>query len=76
MGTPTLRLYGPASAALYGPWPPRHDQRVLIARGLACVPCGHLEKPPCGAVSLPACMLAVGVEDVLAATTRLLTSSL
>ncbi len=65
VGTPTLRLYGPAPVEVFGPWPPRSDQRVLVGHGLACVPCGHLESPPCGATTLPACMLALGVEDVL-----------
>jgi len=65
VGTPTVRLYGPAPLDAFGPWPPRSDQRVLVGHGLACVPCGHLESPPCGATTLPACMLALGVEDVL-----------
>jgi heptosyltransferase-2/heptosyltransferase-3 len=67
VGTPTLRLYGPAPPAVYGPWPSRPDQRVLITRALACVPCGSLEDPPCGAKTLPACLLALGVEAVVAA---------
>jgi ADP-heptose:LPS heptosyltransferase len=66
VGTPTIRLYGPASPARFGPWPPRQDQRVLTTRALACVPCGHLEDPPCGARVLPACMLGLGVDQVLA----------
>lgn len=65
VGTPTLRLYGPAPVEVFGPWPPRTDQRVLVERGLGCVPCGYLELPPCGATTLPACMLALSVEDVL-----------
>jgi heptosyltransferase III len=66
VGIPTVRLYGPASSEVFGPWPPREvDQRVLVTDGLACVPCGNLEAPPCGATALPACMLALGVEDVL-----------
>ncbi|MDQ6670755.1 MAG: glycosyltransferase family 9 protein [Chloroflexota bacterium] len=65
VGTPTVRLYGPASSETFGPWPPQEQQRVLITRGLSCVPCGHLEGPPCGATTLPACLLALGVEDVL-----------
>jgi ADP-heptose:LPS heptosyltransferase len=65
VGTPTVRLYGPAPPTSFGPWPPRADQRVLITTRLACVPCGDLEAPPCGAHALPACMLALGVHDVL-----------
>jgi ADP-heptose:LPS heptosyltransferase len=65
VGTPTVRLYGPASAARFGPWPPSHDHCVMRADALACVPCGDLIAPPCGAHRLPACMLALGVADVL-----------
>jgi heptosyltransferase-2/heptosyltransferase-3 len=67
VGTPTLRLYGPAPVAVYGPWPRRPDQRVLVTGQLTCVPCGNLEAPPCAATSLPACLLALGVDDVLTA---------
>jgi ADP-heptose:LPS heptosyltransferase len=68
VGTPTVRLYGPASPTKFGPWPPsRPDQHVLLTDRLACVPCGHLDAPPCGARKLPACMLALGVDDVLKA---------
>jgi heptosyltransferase III len=73
VGTRTVRLYGPAPSDVFGPWPPRAvDQQVLLAAGLSCVPCGNLEAPPCGATTLPACMLALGVEDVLNAASRLL----
>ena len=65
VGTPSVRLYGPASPSVFGPWPPSANQHVLITDQLACVPCGHLEAPPCGARALPACMLALGVDDVL-----------
>ncbi|MBV9547874.1 MAG: glycosyltransferase family 9 protein [Chloroflexi bacterium] len=74
VGTPTVRVYGPAPVARYGPWPPRDDQRVVMADALACIPCGHLDKPPCGASTLPACMLAVSVEDVLREVRSLLFS--
>jgi heptosyltransferase III len=67
VGTPTVRLYGPAPVAVFGPWPPREDQRVLAAAGLACLPCGDLDRPPCGAWTTPACLLALQVEDVLKA---------
>ena len=65
VGTPTVRLYGPAAARVYGPWPARPDQRVLVTEQLACVPCGHLEAPPCGATTSPACLLAISPADVL-----------
>ncbi len=64
VGTPTVRLYGPASTEIYAPFPERADQLVLSAN-LACVPCGHLEAPPCGARTLPACLLAISVDDVV-----------
>jgi ADP-heptose:LPS heptosyltransferase len=67
VGVPTVRLYGPAPPSVFGPWPCREDQQVLMATGLACAPCGHLEEPPCRARTSPACMLALGVEDVLKA---------
>jgi heptosyltransferase-3 len=73
VGTPTVRLYGPVSGAVFGPWPSiAADHQVLVADHLSCVPCGHLEAPPCGATTLPACMLALGVEDVLNAASRVL----
>jgi ADP-heptose:LPS heptosyltransferase len=72
VGTPSVRLYGPASASVYGPWPARSDQRVLVTDALACVPCGNLESPPCGALSSPACMLALGPAEVTRIVTDLL----
>jgi heptosyltransferase-2/heptosyltransferase-3 len=65
VGAPTVRIYGPAPASVFGPWPPRLGQRVVSTDGLACAPCGSLDDPPCGARTVPACMLAVQVEDVL-----------
>jgi ADP-heptose:LPS heptosyltransferase len=65
VGTPTVRLYGPAPPPIFGPWPPRKTDRVLISDRLKCTPCGHLESPPCGARDFPACMLALSVDDVL-----------
>jgi ADP-heptose:LPS heptosyltransferase len=65
VGTPTMRLYGPLPPQVFGPWPSRPDQQVVITRDLQCVPCGHLQDPPCGATTLPACLLALDVDDVL-----------
>jgi heptosyltransferase III len=72
IGTPTLRLYGPASPVVFGPWPAQADQQVLITSSLACTPCGHLVDPPCGARSQPACMLALSVDEVFESARRLL----
>jgi heptosyltransferase-2/heptosyltransferase-3 len=66
LGTPTIRLYGPASADVFGPWPrAQKPQVVLMTHALDCVPCGHLEAPPCGARTLPACLLAIEVDAVV-----------
>jgi heptosyltransferase-2/heptosyltransferase-3 len=67
VGTRTVRLYGPAPAHVFGPWPPRKGQRAVMCETLACAPCGYLEAPPCGAHDTPACMLALDVDDVLKA---------
>lgn len=67
VGAPTLRLYGPAPPSIFGPWPPTARQHVLISDELACVPCGNLDSPPCGARTTPACLLALSVEAVLKA---------
>jgi ADP-heptose:LPS heptosyltransferase len=65
VGARTLRFYGPAAASVFGPWPEQRGQRVLANQRLACAPCGYLDAPPCGARVTPACMLALGVDDVL-----------
>lgn len=75
VGTPTVRLFGPAPPSVFGPWPARSDQQVLATSHLACAPCGFLDAPPCGAQASPACMLALGVEDVVNAIRRQLDQS-
>jgi ADP-heptose:LPS heptosyltransferase len=67
VGTPTVRLYGPAPADVYGPQPGCSGQRVLVTTRLACVPCGNLQTPPCGARAEPACLLALDAGEVLKA---------
>lgn len=67
VGTATVRLYGPASPEIFGPWPAAERQRVLHDRTLACVPCGQLVDPPCGATVTPACMRALSTDRVLTA---------
>lgn len=68
-GTPTLHLYGPADPVRFGPWGDPARQRVVSA-GMHCDRCGDLSpERPRGA----ACMLAIGMEQVLAAARELLT---
>jgi heptosyltransferase-2/heptosyltransferase-3 len=74
VGTPTLRVYGPTSTAVFGPWGDPERQRALVA-GLPCQPCGFLVSPPCGATRDPACLQAISVEQVLAAVRAMLASA-
>lgn len=69
-GTPTLHLFGPSDPGRFGPWgaPDRH--RVIRA-GLPCSPCHVLTHCPRGTIG-PECMLAIRVEDVVAAAERLI----
>ncbi len=75
MGTPTVHLFGPADATLFGPWgdPQRHQ----------VVPAHYMEEPcrfrPCGRLdygvhelAAHACMATIGVDEVLAAAERAL----
>ncbi|MBI2755118.1 MAG: glycosyltransferase family 9 protein [Chloroflexi bacterium] len=71
-GAPTVRLYGPASAMVFGPDPTAPLQVVLQSRSLPCVPCGSLVNPPCGARVEPPCMLAISVPEVAAALAGIL----
>lgn len=67
-GVPTIHLYGPADPVRFGPWGDPARQRVVRA-GMHCARCGDLSPGrPRGA----ACMLAIGVEDVLAVARDLL----
>lgn len=68
VGTPTVHLFGPASVVKFGPWGPADRHRVVSA-GPRCARCGDLSPSrPRGA----ACMLAIGVEEVVAAALALL----
>ena len=67
-GVPTIHLYGPADPVRFGPWGDPRRQRVIRA-GMHCDRCGDLSPGrPRGA----ACMLAIGVDDVLAVAHELL----
>ena len=74
VGTPTIRVYGPTSTKIFGPWGDPSRQ-VALQAGLPCQPCGSLVNPPCGAVSDPACLQAIDVEQVVQAAISILGTS-
>ena len=66
VGAPTVRLFGPTDPGLYGPWGVEGEHCVVRIQ-LPCSPCGNLVEPPCGAATMPYCMLGITVEQVLSA---------
>ncbi len=74
-GTPTVRIYGPTDARVFGPWGDSTLHRVIQAArpcaGCAAIPCGRIDWRP---EELPAhpCVRAVPVAEVLAAAEALL----
>jgi len=71
VGTPTIRVYGPTSTEIFGPWGDPSRQ-VALQAGLPCQPCGSLSNPPCGAMRDPACLRAIDVEQVVQAAIAVL----
>ncbi len=65
LGVPTIHLYGPVSAASFGPWgdPARHR---VITSAWACLPCNRLDFRP-DELPLHPCVRAITVSQVLAA---------
>lgn len=58
VGTPTVHLFGPASACRFGPWGPP-GRHAVVRADVPCVPCGRLDWPnprehPCVRVIDPA----------------------
>ncbi len=70
LGTPSLHLFGPASAARYGPYgePGRH---IVIKSPVACSPCGRLDIPE-SVLVIHDCVRAISPEQVLAAADELI----
>ncbi len=67
MGTPVVAIFGPSGDQEWAPW--RVPARVLTASSYGCRPCGFAG---CGDGQVSECMGAVGVDEVLRATTDLL----
>jgi len=65
VGTPTVHLYGPVDAALFGPWgdPQRHR---VVRSAWACVPCNRLDYAD-KELPLHGCVRDISVGQVVAA---------
>jgi lipopolysaccharide heptosyltransferase II len=63
VGTPTVHLYGPVSAAIFGPWGPSARHHVLIS-DWPCIPCNRLDYGPDELGDHP-CVREIDVERVL-----------
>ena len=65
VGTPTVHLYGPVSAAKFGPWgdPSRH---VVLKTNWPCAPCNRLDWPA-AELTQHACMATIVPDDVVRA---------
>ena len=72
MGTPTVHLFGPVDARLFGPWddPQRH---LVLTSGRECIPCNRLDYTAAELDAHP-CVREITVEPVLAAVRQVLRS--
>lgn len=68
VGTPTIALFSGFLPA--GQWSPHGDNHIVLHQPVACSPCRQWTCPQPG----HPCMSGIGVDDVLAACQRLLTS--
>jgi ADP-heptose:LPS heptosyltransferase len=72
-GTPSVRIYGPTDARMYGPWGPA-EQHLVVASTQRCPGCPVI---PCGRVDFRSeelaahpCVRLVSEQEVLAAASR------
>ncbi|MCC7352722.1 MAG: glycosyltransferase family 9 protein [Anaerolineae bacterium] len=72
VGTPTVHLYGPASAVIFGPWgdPARHR---VVTSDWACIPCNRLDYAK-NEILLHGCVRDITVEQVVATAEEVLTN--
>jgi ADP-heptose:LPS heptosyltransferase len=73
-GTPSLRIYGPTDARIYGPWGPA-EQHLVVASTQRCpgcpvIPCGRIDFRPEELAAHP-CVRLVAEQEVLAAVRKL-----
>ncbi len=74
-GTPTVRLYGPTDARVFGPWGDARLHKIVQAKqpcvGCSAIPCGRLDWSPAELAAHP-CVRSLTVEEVSAAAEALL----
>jgi ADP-heptose:LPS heptosyltransferase len=68
VGTPTVRLFGPASVEEFGPW---GDRQIAITSGWECAPCRVLDWSGDDIAYHP-CVRDIDPNPVIAAARRLL----
>ncbi len=74
-GTPSVRIYGPTDARMYGPWGSA-AQHVVVAFTQRCpgcpvIPCGRIDFRPEELAAHP-CVRLVAEQEVLAAVRKLM----
>ena len=71
MGVPTVRLFGPADPALFGPYgtSPGGQAHAVVQTPRSCAACGYLDLPPPQQAMYP-CMADITAEEVIAAALR------
>ena len=74
MGVPTIRLYGPADPALFGPYGTA-EAHVVVQTPRACAACGYLDLPPPEQATTYPCMTDITAEEVIAAALQVWTAT-
>ena len=74
-GTPTIQLFGPTDARIFGPWG-KKERHIVLASTHRCVSCPYI---PCGRLDFPhqevadhPCVRLITEQQVLSAVDRLL----
>ena len=69
-GTPTVAIFGPTDARIFGPWGAAEQHLVVASRlrcfGCPCIPCGRLDFSPAELAAHP-CVRSIPEQTVLAA---------
>ena len=74
MGAPTVHLFGPVDARMFGPWgnPARH---AVVTSNRDCIPCNRLDLCPEVSPAGGACLLDIRVSQVIEAARQVLAAT-